>query len=151
MPERARFFRGLSNWVGFRRSTVEFDVRERPGGRSGWSMGGLIKYALNSIFSFSTVPLQFATFAGVLAVVFAAGLSLQTLYRWLNGTAVDGFTTVIVANAFLSGVLLVCFGVMSTYLARVLEEVKHRPTYVIRREPAPRQLTAPSTAPDDDD
>ena len=79
MPEKQVFFRALSSWVGFKSTTVAFEVRERQAGETKWSTGALIRYALNNITSFSTAPLHITTILGVLFLIFSAALGVQTL------------------------------------------------------------------------
>ena len=95
MKEKYAFFRALSSWVGFRTTSVMYDVQERAAGESKWSTLGLIKYAVNNITSFSTAPMQIVTVCGVLVFIVSFISGVITLVQKLNGKALGGFTTVI--------------------------------------------------------
>ena len=85
MPEKQFFFRAISSWVGFRSTTVEFEVQERTEGVSKWSVKSLIRYAVTNITSFSSAPLQLVTLSGILFFLFALVLGIQTLVRFVTG------------------------------------------------------------------
>lgn len=131
MPERNLFFRGLSSWVGFKKTEVEFDVREREAGESKWSKWSLVKYAVKNIAAFSTAPMQFVTIAGGLTFIGALILAVQTLVKYFMGTAVQGFTTVILLVLIIGSVIMTSLGIMGYYIAKIYEEVKRRPVYII--------------------
>lgn len=133
LPERNTFFRALSFWVGFRTETVTYEVQERQYGKSKWSFFSLMKYAITNATSFSTLPLQLVTVMGLVAILFSVVLFLQTLFRFFTGTAVEGFTTVILLILMIGGFLMLGLGIVGHYLARIYEEVKGRPKYIIRR------------------
>lgn len=133
MPERNTFFRALSSWIGFRTATVEFDVQERAEGESKWSTWSLIKYAIKNIVSFSTVPMQCVTVAGVLVFLMAIVLGIQSLIKYFSGRAVEGFTTVILLILIIGSVIMISLGVIGYYIAKIYEEVKGRPRYLIAR------------------
>ncbi len=131
MPERNLFFRGMSAWLGFRRTEVEFSVEKRAGGRSGWSVRGLVRLAITGITAFSTVPIHIVTLMGLLFLAFAAALGVQTLYNKLTGIAVDGFTTVILLVLIVGSATMIGLGVIGVYVSRIYNEVKGRPRYVV--------------------
>jgi glycosyltransferase involved in cell wall biosynthesis len=130
--ERTTFFRGLVAWLGFQRTHVYFDVPPRDGGGSRWSMTGLTGLAVQAVTSFSAIPLQLVTVLGVVTLLIAAGMGLQALRLWYQGLALPGFTTVVLLQLILSGFLMISLGIIGTYVARIYEEVKARPRYVIR-------------------
>ncbi len=132
LTEKNTFFRALSFWSGFKSTTVTFDVQERVAGKSKWSFVGLVKYAVSNTTSFTTAPLQFVTFMGVLLLVFSVIMGVQTLVKYFMGTAVEGFTTVILLLLIIGGCIMVSLGIIGHYLARIYEEVKGRPRYIIR-------------------
>jgi dolichol-phosphate mannosyltransferase len=136
-PERNRFFRGMVTWVGYRVADVEFDVQEREVGSTKWSLGGLIRYSINNLLAFSSLPLVAVAYVGFITVGLGSLLLLQTLYRYFTGTAAIGFTTVIAVQVMLGGMILTALGVISIYLARMYDEQKQRPMFIIRR-PRPR-------------
>jgi len=131
MPERNLFFRGMSAWLGFRRKELPFKVEARAGGRSGWSTRRLVRLAITGITAFSSVPIHVITLMGCLFLVFAIALGAQTLYNWTTGTAVTGFTTVILLVLIVGSMLMIGLGVIGTYTSRIYDEVKGRPRYVV--------------------
>lgn len=134
LPEKTRFFRGLVAWVGFRTTEVGFQVAPRAGGRTKWSTLQLIRYSLRNLISFSEFPLKLVAGVGFATLLFAVLVAIQTLYRYLTGTAFTGFTTVILLQLALGGLLLASVGVVALYLAQLYAEVKGRPTFIVRRE-----------------
>lgn len=139
-PERHRFFRGLVAWVGFNVAEVEFDVQERLQGESKWSVFGLIRYSVMSVLSFSAWPLRAVGLAGFITSLLGGLLLIQTLYRYVAGTAAIGFTTVIAVQLLLSGMLLTAVGVVAIYLSQMYEEQKGRPLFVVKQSRALRAL-----------
>ncbi len=131
LPERNTFFRALTFWAGFHTETVEYEVQERQFGSSKWSFWSLLKYAVSNATSFSTLPLQMVTFAGVVAIIFSVILGIQTLVRFFMGASVEGFTTVIMLILIMGGLVMLSLGVIGHYIARIYEEVKGRPKYII--------------------
>ena len=131
LPEKNSFFRALSSWVGFKTTTVEFDVQEREAGVSKWSSRSLTGYAVRNIVSFSSAPLQFVTLMGGIMLLLALIFGIQTLIRYFSGTAVEGFTTVILLILVVGSLLMLSLGVIGYYLARIYEELKNRPRYLI--------------------
>ena len=116
-------FRALIFWVGFDTKKVSYEVQERQFGESKWSFFSLMKYAVTNATSFSTLPLQLVTVMGIVSILFSILLFIQTLVKYLMGTAVEGFTTVI----------LLILGIIGHYIARIYEEVKGRPKYIISK------------------
>ena len=131
LPERQRFFRALSSWSGFKRAKVQFRVQERLGGISKWSFFKLFKYAINNITSFSTIPLQIVTLLGFVFFVAATILGIHTLYVFIAGVAVEGFTTVILLLLIIGSMLMISLGILGIYVAKIYEEIKGRPPYLI--------------------
>ena len=131
LPERNTFFRALTFWAGFNTTTVEYEVQERLYGTTKWSVVSLMKYAVNNATSFSTLPLQLVTILGVVSIVFSFILAVQTLVRYLMGNSVEGFTTVILLVLIIGGFIMLSLGIIGHYIARIYEEVKGRPKYII--------------------
>lgn len=131
LPERNTFFRALSFWVGFRTEKVSYEVQERQYGKSKWSFWSLMKYAITNATSFSTLPLQMVTVMGSVSILFSAVLAVQTLVKFMMGMAVEGFTTVILLILIIGGFLMLSLGIIGHYIARIYEEVKGRPKYII--------------------
>lgn len=132
-PERNRFFRGLVAWVGFDVANIEFDVVERELGTSKWSVGGLIRYSLANIVAFSSLPLVAVAYVGFVTAALGLLLLVQALFKWVMGTAAIGFTTVIAVQVLLGGMILTALGVIAIYLARMYDEQKRRPLFVVKR------------------
>lgn len=133
MPEKETFFRALSFWVGFKKESVYYDVRERQFGSSKWSFGSLVRYAISNVTGFTTLPLKFVSWFGVIFVILGVGLGIQTLVKFCMGTAVEGFTTVILLLLMTGGLIMVSLGIIGNYIARIYEEVKGRPRYIISK------------------
>ncbi len=133
LPERNTFFRALSFWAGFQTESVQYEVQERQFGESKWSFWSLMKYAISNATSFSTLPLQLVTVMGVISILFSSVLAVQTLVRFLMGNAVEGFTTVILLILIIGGFLMLSLGIIGHYIARIYEEVKGRPKYIISK------------------
>ncbi len=133
LPERNTFFRALTFWAGFRTESVFYEVQERQFGESKWSFFSLMKYAITNATSFSTLPLQLVTVMGIVSILFSVALFIQTLVRFFSGTAVEGFTTVILLILIIGGFLMLSLGIIGHYIARIYEEVKGRPKYIISR------------------
>lgn len=132
LPEHNTFFRALSFWVGFKSVKLEYEVEERQFGTTKWSFGSLIKYAINNATSFSTAPLQIVTFVGVVSIIFSVVLGIQTIVKFFMGTAKEGFPTVILLQLLIGGFIMLSLGIIGHYIARIYEEVKGRPRYIIK-------------------
>ena len=133
LPEKAAFFRALSSWVGFQTASVSYDVREREAGESKWSTKGLTKYAITNITSFTTFPMQFVTFLGILMFILSVVLTVIALIQWGSGTAASGFTTVIILQCFTGSVIMLALGIIGYYISKIYEEVKGRPRYIVAK------------------
>ena len=133
MPEKETFFRGMSSWIGFRRTQVYFDVAEREIGTSKWSPKSLIRLGVNAITSYSSVPLYLASCFGVLFLLFFVIMIGETLYMKLSGHAQSGFTTVIILQLIIGSITMINIGIIGIYIKKIYEEVKGRPRYIIRR------------------
>jgi glycosyltransferase involved in cell wall biosynthesis len=135
LPERNRFFPGLRSWVGFKTGQVLYDRQERAAGQPQQTLVRLLRYALDGVFSFSYLPLRLLTYTGI--AVSAAGFVIGCFFvvRRLLGveSAQTGYTTLVTLVLFLGGVQLIGIGVLGEYLARVYDEVKQRPPYIVRR------------------
>jgi polyisoprenyl-phosphate glycosyltransferase len=131
LPEHSVFFRGTSTWVGFERERITFRTGSRAVGASRWSPRSLARFAIRNITSFTSAPLHLVTLAGVLFAVASVILGIQTLFRWVSGAAVEGFTTVILLLLIQGSLVLTGLGIIGEYLARVHDEVKARPRYVV--------------------
>lgn len=137
LPERHRFFPGLRAWVGFRTAEVFYDRHERAAGVPQQTLRRLVRYAFDGVFSFSYLPLRLLTYTGLGVSGLGFALGLYFIVKRLLGieSAQTGFTTLVTLVLFLGGVQLIGIGVLGEYLARVYDEVKQRPLYLVRREP----------------
>jgi dolichol-phosphate mannosyltransferase len=134
MPEQNRYLRGLRSWIGFRQIGLTVERHERYAGESKYTLRRLVKLALDGIFSFSLVPLRLASLAGCGALAASCGYALYALVvRFLGGGSPPGFTALIVAVVFLSGVQLLSLGVVGEYVGRLYQETKRRPHYIVER------------------
>jgi polyisoprenyl-phosphate glycosyltransferase len=145
LPERHRFFPGLRAWIGFPATEVLYDRRDRAAGESQQTLRRLIRYAADGLFSFSYLPLRMLTYVGVIVSALGFALGLFFIVKRLIDVerAPMGFTTLITVVTFLGGVQLIGIGVLGEYLARVYDEVKNRPLYLLKR-PAPRDGDTPA-------
>ena len=133
LPERNVFFRALSSWIGYKTASVEFDVQERTEGESKWSTWSLVQYAVKNIVAFSTVPMQCVTVAGVIVFLMGVILGIQSLVKYFSGQAVEGFTTVILLLLIIGSLIMISLGIIGYYIAKIYEEVKGRPLYLISK------------------
>lgn len=134
LGERNLFFRGMHAWLGFRRVQIPFDVPERAGGHTSWSLWSLLRLAVTALTSFSSAPLQLISLAGAAFGIVALVLGAQTLYLKLSGTAVPGFTTVILLLLLIGSVMMIGLGIIGSYIARIYDEVKGRPRYIVAEQ-----------------
>lgn len=130
MPERG-FFRAISFWVGYNKATVEYNVNERVDGESKWSTRGLIKYAFSNITSFSTAPMQTVTVLGIVMLIISVIFGIWALIDKIVGRALEGMTTVIIITIFIGSIIMISLGIIGYYIARIYEEIKGRPKYII--------------------
>ena len=134
MKERNVFFRGMVSWMGFRTTQIPFEVEPRIAGDSGWSVFGLVRLAAVAVTSFSTFPLHLITIFGLVFFAFSVLLGVHTVYMKLSGAAITGFTTVILLLLIIGSSLMIGLGIIGEYLARIYEEVKQRPRYIVSQE-----------------
>ncbi len=139
MHERNVFFRGMTVWMGFTTVQIPFEVAPRSVGQSTWSIFKRLKLALVGITAFSSFPLHLVTFSGVIFLVLSVILGLETLYLKLVGQAVSGFATVILLELIIGSFLMISLGIIGEYLARIYEEVKGRPRYLVSDSIEPKQ------------
>lgn len=131
MHERNVFFRGMTVWMGFTTVQIPFEVAPRSVGQSTWSVLKRLKLALIGITAFSSFPLHLVTFAGLIFLGLSLLLGVETLYLKVTGRAVSGFATVILLELIIGSFLMISLGIIGEYLARIYEEVKGRPRYIV--------------------
>ena len=134
MPEHHRYLRGMRSWVGFRQTGLDVEREERHSGKSKYSISRLMKLAMDGIFAFSIVPIRVAALLGALAMLVSTIYVVFALYaKFFAHKSPQGFTGLIVAITFLSGMVLFFLGVIGEYVGRIYEETKGRPQYIIGR------------------
>ena len=133
MPERNMFFRATSSWVGFKTTSVRFEVQEREAGVSKWSPWSLVKYAFTNIVAFTTVPLQFVTVGGLICFLCSLALMIYSLVQYFGGRAVEGYTTLLLVLLLIGSAIMISLGIIGYYIAKIYEEVKHRPRYIVSK------------------
>ena len=151
LPEHASFFRGTSSWIGFRRSTIEVDIDLREGGATRWTFRSLARLAVNGLTSFTSAPLHLVTVVGLAFAAFSVLLGAQTLVRWMRGGSVAGFPTVILVLLVMGTFVLIGLGIIGEYLARIHEEVRGRPRFLVQdrtRPGDPGPASVPASVPE---
>lgn len=135
MPERARFWRGLVSWVGFPSVAVEYAAPRRHSGRSKYSLSKMAGLALDGILNFSSQPLRFATYLGLLSAAMGVPYAAWAVYAKLfTESTVSGWASIVTILLFQGGVQLFCLGIVGEYLGRVYDEVKQRPLYIAQEK-----------------
>ncbi len=133
-PERNRYLRGLRTWYGFQQKGIEIERESRHSGNSKYSFRKLFRLGFDGVFAFSVLPIRLATLFGLIAVGCSALFAVYALIiKICFGLSPVGFTALIFAITFLSGVQLLFLGVIGEYIGRIYEEVKQRPHYVVRQ------------------
>lgn len=130
-PEKRRFFRGLTDWVGFEQASVPFDVVPREAGAGKWSLLGLCDLAATALVSFTSAPLRIVTFLGFVTLAFAALLTAETLWSWVHGNAVSGFATLEITVLLIGSFIMISLGILGEYIAKIYDEVKGRPAFLV--------------------
>jgi glycosyltransferase involved in cell wall biosynthesis len=131
LREHKRFYRGLANWVGFRQATLYFDVNTRYAGEGKWSIRALIGLAATGIISFTSIPLRIVTILGFVTLLFAVYEISIALWDWAEGVAVSGFTTTIITILLLGSFIMISLGIMGEYIAKIYDEIKNRPDFIV--------------------
>ena len=132
MPERNRYIRGMTAWVGFTQTAVPYERAARHSGSTKFSSTKMLRFSLDAVASFSYVPLQIATLLGFLfALIAFLGIPVAIGFR-IAGEFVPGVTTTVIAVLLLGGIQLMAIGISGEYIGRIYDEVKRRPLYVVR-------------------
>lgn len=133
LDEYHRFSKGLFAWVGYNAKFIPYQVEERKHGKTSWSFFSLTKYAIEGFVGFSTAPLRIATILGLLTSIIAAiYLVVVIVQKLFIGIDTLGYATIVSLILLLSGIQLICIGIIGEYLARTYMETKKRPHYIIR-------------------
>jgi polyisoprenyl-phosphate glycosyltransferase len=132
MPERARYLRGMSSWIGFEQATVPYTRDARFAGETKYPLGRMLRFAADAVTSFSATPIRLVAALGFLSVALCLVALAWTLYvRFFTDETVAGWTSVIVVVLFLGGVQLLSLGIIGQYVGRIFDEVKDRPLYFV--------------------
>lgn len=132
MGEHSRYLSGLRAYAGFQQVGVEFDRPERHSGKPQQSFGKLLRIGLDAIFAYSYVPARLASILGLVTAAVALGVTVWVLYgKLVAGTAILGWASTMVSHLFIGAVQLICIGILGEYVARIYEEVRRRPLYVV--------------------
>jgi polyisoprenyl-phosphate glycosyltransferase len=131
LKERNTFFRALSFWVGYKKAEVHYDVQKRIAGSSKWSFGSLVKYAIQNVVSFTYAPLHLITIFGMFFVLVGLIVGIDALVSYCHGKAAAGYPTIIFLIFLSTGAIMSSLGVVGTYIAKIYDEVKARPQYII--------------------
>lgn len=131
LREHDRFVRGLVSWIGFKQTAVHYHRDKRYAGETKYPYKKMIKFALDGITSFSSVPLKLATTLGYITSIFAFVYACSVFIQKALGVTVQGWATIMVGMLFLGGIQLICLGIMGEYIARIFNQTKNRPMYIV--------------------
>jgi dolichol-phosphate mannosyltransferase len=134
MTERSRFLRGMTVWVGFTQTAVSYERDARNAGETKYTVRRMLRFSLDAIASFSHLPLQLATYAGLLSAGLAFVAIPVVVVLRVAGSYLPGFGSLTIAILLLGGIQLIALGVIGEYVGRIYDEVKHRPLYIVREE-----------------
>lgn len=136
LPEHNKFLRGLFSWVGFEQKAFEYERKERFAGKTKYPLKKMLKLASDGIIGFSTKPLKFVGGLGIFAIIVSILILLYSIlsfaFKWNNLTA--GWTSIMVATTFFSGTILISLWMIGEYIARIYDESKARPQYIIKKK-----------------
>ena len=133
LPEHRRFYRGLADWIGFPQVTLEFDVAPRMSGASGWRLRSLIALTLTALVSFTSAPLRLVSLLGLLTLLLGLYVGADAFWSWLHGNAVSGFATMIITLLLIGSFIMISLGVIGEYIAKIYDEIKARPAFILER------------------
>lgn len=128
------FFRGMSSWIGFSHKEFLFNVDERIGGDTKWKKKDLVKLFINSVVSYTSAPLTAIFWLGMIMFVIATIFSIETLVMYFIGKSEAGFPTVILLMLLIGSVIIISLSIIGLYIAKIYDEVKSRPRYIIKDE-----------------
>ncbi|HEY8683172.1 MAG TPA: glycosyltransferase family 2 protein [Rhodanobacter sp.] len=132
MPERNRFFPLMVNWTGFKTARVSVDHGERAHGKTSYSLGKLLRLALDVILSYSEKPLRMVAKAGLLFALLSFVFAALSIFRYMHGeVAVAGYTSIVASIWLVGGMTIFCLGIVGIYVGRIFHDIKRRPYYLI--------------------
>ena len=134
LKERNTFFRALSFWVGFNKTTVYYEVKERNAGKTKWSTRSLIRYAVNNVLCFSYMPLYIVSVIGAVLVLMGFIVALDALISFIRGMSTSGFPTLVFLLLISTGGIMLSLGIIGAYIAQIYDEVKGRPQYIVGKK-----------------
>ncbi len=132
LREKDRFLRGLIPWIGFRQIGIPYSADKRHAGRSKYSLGKMLRLAVDGILSFSIIPLRLSLFLGLVVSLCAFIYALYALVVFATGHAMQGWTSILIVVLVLGGLQMIVLGIVGEYIGRIYQEVKNRPIYIIR-------------------
>ena len=133
LPEKSRYIRGLVSWVGFKQTAVEYDRNPRAAGKTKYPLQKMMIFAVDAITAFSYKPLRLATGLGFVISIISFGYMLQILYQhFFTDRTISGWSSTMVAMLLTQGIVLIILGIMGEYIARIYQELKGRPVYIIQ-------------------
>jgi glycosyltransferase involved in cell wall biosynthesis len=134
LTERARFLRGMTVWVGFKQTAISYQRDARMAGETKYTLRKMLRFSLDAIASFSHLPLQLATYAGLISAGVAFIAIPVVIALRIAGSYLPGFGSITIAILLLGGIQLIALGVIGEYVGRIYDEVKHRPLYIVSEE-----------------
>ncbi len=132
LPERERFFRGLTSWLGFSEAHIYFDVASRQGDESKWSFWQLLELAITALTSFTSMPLRIVTLLGFATLILGFFVASDALLSLAHGQSISGFATIIISLLLIGSFIMISLGIIGEYIAKIYEEVKARPHYLVK-------------------
>jgi dolichol-phosphate mannosyltransferase len=144
MPEHHRYLRGMRAWIGFNQIGIDVERAERHSGRTKYNLTRLLKLAFDGIFAFSIIPIRAAAVAGAFSMALSSLYVGYSIYaKLVLHISPQGFTALIVAIIFFSGLLLLFLGIIGEYVGRIYEEIKGRPLYIVRQKAGRAEFREP--------
>lgn len=134
LPEKATFFRALSYWVGYRQTTVKYEVADRIAGESKWSGISLLKYAVSNLTSFTYAPLHLIAIVGAVIILIGVGLGIDAIISYFHGESVGGYPSLVILITLATGGIMLSLGIIAVYIAKMYAEIKGRPRYIIDKQ-----------------
>jgi dolichol-phosphate mannosyltransferase len=134
MPEHNKFLRGLFSWCGYRQYSFEYERQKRYAGKTKYPLKKMLKLASDGIFSFSTKPLKLIGTLGVISEIISFGILIYAIVSYFLklGNLTPGWTSIMVTNTFLGGIILISLRMIGEYIGRIYEEAKGRPQYIVK-------------------
>jgi glycosyltransferase involved in cell wall biosynthesis len=127
LPERERFFRGLTSWLGFSEAYIYFDVADRQGDQSKWSFWALLELSITALTSFTCAPLRIITFLGIATLLLGFLVAGDAIWSLIIGQSVSGYATIVISVLLIGSFIMISLGIIGEYIAKIYEEVKARP------------------------